>query len=90
MQRNAIYLVLNLFAGETTTLRTKQLSDFSINVCFSTFGRGAVKTVQTQLLTVQMCRQLLKEGRVDCDRNITGAPNQHMDTGEVKEGHLKA
>lgn len=70
--------------------RTKQPSDFRVNVCFSTSGRGAVKTVQTQLLTVQMCRQLLKEGGVDCDRNMTGAPNQHMDTAEVKEGQIKA
>lgn len=87
---------LNLFGaqfirrGNHNGPRTKQLSDFSIKVCFSTFGRRAVKTVQTQLLTVQMCRQLLKEGGVNCDRNVTGAPNQHMNTGEVKEGHLKA
>lgn len=87
---------LNLFGaqfirrGNHNGPRTKQPSDFSVTVCFSTFGRRAVKTVQTQLLTVQMSRQLLKEGRVDCDRNITGAPNQHMNTGEVKEGHFSS
>lgn len=81
VQRNPIYMLSNVFTGET---------DFRIKACFFTFARGAVKTSQTQLLAVHMCRQLLKEGGGDWDRNITRAPNQHMDTGEVKEGHVKA
>lgn len=91
MQRNLINVVFNVFTGETTTcLKSKPSSDVSVNASFSTFARGAVKTSQTQLLAVHMYRQLLKEGGVDWDRNITGAPNQHMDRWEVKEGHLKA
>lgn len=49
-----------------------------------------MKTSHTQLLAVHMCGKLLKEGGVDWDGNVTRAPNQHMDTGEVKEGDLKA
>lgn len=56
----------------------------------STFAPGAVKTSQTQTLAVDVSRQLLKDSGVDWDRYVTRAPNQHMDTGEVKEVHLKA
>lgn len=56
----------------------------------STFAPGAVKTSQTQCRAVDVSRQLLKEGGVDWDRDVTWAPNQHMDTREVKEVHLKA
>lgn len=51
----------------------------------STFKGGAAKAVQAQFPTVQMCRKVLEEGRGACDRNITGAAYQHVDTCAVKE-----
>lgn len=52
----------------------------------STFEGGAAKAMQAQVLTVQMCSEVLEEGGGACDRNITGAAYQHMDTCEIKEG----
>lgn len=44
-----------------------------------------MKTLQSQLLIVQLSRQVLEEGGNTCDRNITGAVHQHLTKREVKE-----